>query len=82
MEYQRVDRELQHCQKIYTAWKYVNALEQSKNADKNVEKINARVKDMEESIRNGENEAKNIEDKVEELNRKKAEVGAESSIFK
>lgn len=81
MEYQRVDRQLQHCQKIYTAWKYVNAKEQSRNADKNVEEIKEKVRGMEQSITDATSEAEKIDEKVEEIKKKKEAVSQMFVVF-
>ena len=74
MEYQRVDRELQHCRKIYTAYKYVTALNQSKKANEDLKMIEDRVSEMQQNIKDGERESKIIDEKIQEVTNRKNNV--------
>ena len=43
LEFQKVQRELEHLTKLYTAWKFVEAEELSKNANENLDGIQNQV---------------------------------------
>ncbi|XP_011496174.1 PREDICTED: structural maintenance of chromosomes protein 2 [Ceratosolen solmsi marchali] len=67
MEYQRITRELEHCKRIYIAWKYVNALQNSERANEDVNNIKENIKKKETNITNGEEKMKYMEDKIVEI---------------
>ena len=74
VEFQRVERELEHCRRIYIAWKYLTALKDSEKANEDVEKIKKDLEDKQKSITDGEDEIKRIEIEVSELQKKRDEV--------
>ena len=74
MEYQRVTRELEHCKRIYTAWKYVHALRSSEKANEDVQLIKKKIEEKQNSIKDGEEEIKNNEKKIVEITAKKNAV--------
>ncbi|NP_001154943.1 structural maintenance of chromosomes 2 [Nasonia vitripennis] len=71
MEYQRVTRELEHCKRIYIAWKYVNALRNSDKANEDVQAIKQKIEDKQKNIKDGEQEIKNIEQLIVEITEKR-----------
>lgn len=76
LEYQRVTRELEHCKRIYTAWKYMDALHSSEKANENVQVIKRKIEEKQNSIKDGEQEIKNIEEKVVEITNKRNAVSS------
>ncbi|THK33140.1 structural maintenance of chromosomes protein 2 [Diachasma alloeum] len=75
-EYQRVERELEHCRKIVLAWKYVSALKSSQEAETSVSEAQAKVQTIKTTIKDGEAEVADIETKIEEMTAKnQAEKG-------
>ncbi|XP_058799887.1 structural maintenance of chromosomes protein 2 isoform X2 [Phymastichus coffea] len=71
MEYQRVTRELEHCKKIYIAWKYICALRSSEKANEDVAAIKQKVDEKQNNIKKGELEIKNIEETIVEVTNKR-----------
>lgn len=67
VEFQRIERELEHSKRIYYAWRYVTALNNSKEAEENVKIVQDKIDSTLEAIADGEKEIKNIEDKHAEL---------------
>ena len=76
MEFQRVERELEHCRRIYIAWKYQKALKDSEDANENVLKVKKDLEDKKKSITDGEQEVKRIEIEIVELQKKRDEVSS------
>lgn len=74
VEFQRIERELEHCKRIYYAWKYVLALRNSKEAEKNVKIVQDQINSKLEMIASGQEEIKSIEKKYAELLRIKEAV--------
>lgn len=74
VEFQRIERELEHCKRIYLAWKYVAALNSSQKIEEDVKNVQSKIDSKLESIAAGENEIKDIEEKYAELCRKKEMV--------
>ncbi|KOC65212.1 Structural maintenance of chromosomes protein 2 [Habropoda laboriosa] len=67
VEFQRIDRELEHCKRIYLAWKYVKTLNESQEAEENVQIIKDKIEENIKSISAGKEEIKNIEKEYDEL---------------
>ncbi|KAK0164694.1 hypothetical protein PV328_003287 [Microctonus aethiopoides] len=74
VEYQRIERELEHCRKIVLAWKYVSILKSSEEADVDMAAVQNEIETKRASIDSGKNEIQEIEKNVEEL-LKKIEAG-------
>jgi structural maintenance of chromosome 2 len=74
MEYQRVTRELEHCKRIYIAWKYVNALNNNKKVTEDIKNINIQINENETSIENGEEKLKYIAEKIIEITNRRNTV--------
>ncbi|XP_026666450.1 structural maintenance of chromosomes protein 2 isoform X2 [Ceratina calcarata] len=78
VEFQRVERELEHCRRICLAWKYVTALSESETAEENVQAIKDKIKEKTDYISTGEEELKNIDKELDEVARKRdAEAGGQ-----
>ncbi|XP_043480727.1 structural maintenance of chromosomes protein 2 [Leptopilina heterotoma] len=73
VEFQRVERELEHCRRIYIAWRYQKALQDSDDAEKNVSKVKKDLENKQKSIKDGEEEVKRIEIEVVVLQKKRDE---------
>ncbi|XP_051153235.1 structural maintenance of chromosomes protein 2 [Leptopilina boulardi] len=73
VEFQRVERELEHCRRIYVAWRYQKALQDSENANENVLKVKKDLENKQKSIKDGEEEVKRIEIEVVVLQKKRDE---------
>lgn len=67
VEFQRIERELEHSRRIYLAWKYVTVLGNSQKAEENVEMVQNKIDTKLESIAAGKEEIKNIEEKYNKL---------------
>lgn len=67
VEFQRVERELEHCRKIVIAFKYVSTLATSKKAEADVTAVNEEIQKKKKTISDGINEIKCIENEVEEI---------------
>ncbi|XP_076168763.1 structural maintenance of chromosomes 2 [Ptiloglossa arizonensis] len=78
VEFQRIERELEHCKRICLAWKYVKALNESQTAEENVKVVMDKIDEKTKSITAGEEELKNIEKECDEISKKKdAEEGGQ-----
>ncbi|KMQ95676.1 structural maintenance of chromosomes protein 2-like protein, partial [Lasius niger] len=71
VEFQRIERELEHSKRIYLAWKYVTALNNSQKTEENVKIVQNKIDLKLENIATGEEEIKNIEKKYAELLKKR-----------
>lgn len=74
VEFQRIERELEHCKRIYLAWKYVAALNVCQKTEEDVKVVQNNIDSKLESIATGEEEIKDIEDKYANLQKKKEAV--------
>lgn len=74
MEFQRIERELEHSKRIYLAWKYVTVLNASKKTEEDVKVVQDKIDSKLETIAAGEEEIKDIEAKCTELQKKKEAV--------
>ncbi|XP_068966367.1 structural maintenance of chromosomes protein 2 [Bombus flavifrons] len=78
VEFQRIERELDHCKRIYLAWRYVTALRECQNAEENVQNVKNKIEDKKKSISAGDEELKNIEKELDEMVKKRdAEAGGQ-----
>ncbi|XP_014226654.1 structural maintenance of chromosomes protein 2 [Trichogramma pretiosum] len=71
LEYTRVTRELEHCKKIFIAWKFLQALDSSKKANQDVDKIKSKIESQKNKIIEGEENVKLIEEQIIEVTNKK-----------
>jgi len=74
VEFQGIERELEHSKRIYLAWKYVTAFSNSQKTEENVKNVQNKIDSNLENIAAGEEEIKNIEAKCTELMKKKEAV--------
>ncbi|XP_076242761.1 structural maintenance of chromosomes 2 [Calliopsis andreniformis] len=78
VEFQRIERELEHCRRICIAWKYVNALKESEKAEGNVQVVKDKIEEKMKGIADGEEELINIEKEYDEIAKKRdAEAGGQ-----
>ncbi|KAH0953570.1 hypothetical protein HN011_011297 [Eciton burchellii] len=76
VEFQRIERELEHSKRIYLAWKYLTALNISQKTEEDVKIVQNKIDSKLKSITTGEEEIKDVEEKYTELQKKKeAEKG-------
>ncbi|XP_011862527.1 PREDICTED: structural maintenance of chromosomes protein 2 [Vollenhovia emeryi] len=71
VEFQGIERELEHSRRIYLAWKYVTALTNSQKTEESVTIVQNKIDSKLESIAAGEEEIKNIETKYAKLLKEK-----------
>ncbi|KAF7989538.1 hypothetical protein HCN44_008212 [Aphidius gifuensis] len=69
VEFQRVERELEHCRKIVVAYRYVTALQSSEDAKNSVKLASDNVDSKKKLITDGQEEIKLIEVKISDLSK-------------
>lgn len=74
MEFQRIERELEHSKRIYLAWKYLAALNVSQKTDEDVKRVQEKIDSKLGSIAAGKDEINDIEEKYAELQKRKEMV--------
>lgn len=74
VEFQGIERELEHSRRIYLAWKYVTAFNNSQKTEEDVKVVQSKIDSKLESMAAGEEEIKNIEANYAELLKKKETV--------
>lgn len=74
VEFQRIERELEHSKRVYYAWRYVVALRDSKKVEENVKIVEDKINSKLKKIAAGKKEIENIEEKYAELLKKKEAV--------
>lgn len=74
VEFQGIERELEHSKRIYLAWKYITAFNNSQKIEENVKVVQNKIDSKLENIAAGEKEIKEIETKYTILLKKKEEV--------
>lgn len=74
VEFQGIERELEHSKRIHLAWKYVAALNNSQKTEEDVKIVQNKIDTKFENIAAGQEEIKNIEAKYIELLKKKEAV--------
>nr|XP_031850032.1 structural maintenance of chromosomes protein 2 isoform X2 [Nomia melanderi] len=67
VEFQRIERELEHSKRICLAWKYVNAINESEKAEGNVQAVKDKIDEKTKSIALGEEEIKNIDKEYDDI---------------
>ncbi|XP_012054362.1 PREDICTED: structural maintenance of chromosomes protein 2 [Atta cephalotes] len=71
VEFQGIERELEHCKQIHLAWKYVTTSNNSKKMEENVKIVQNKIDSKLEDIAAGEEKIKDLEVKYDELIKKK-----------
>jgi len=74
VEFQRIERELEHSKRIYLAWKYLTALNVSQKTEEDVKIVQNKIDSKLKNITAGEEEIKDVEEKYTELQKKKEAV--------
>jgi len=74
VEFQGIERELEHCKQIHLAWKYVTTSNNSKKMEENVKIVQNKIDSKLEDIAAGEEKIKDLEVKYDELIKKKETV--------
>lgn len=69
MEFQRMQRELEHYNRINIAWKYTTALNHNKKAEKDIQLTKNTINEKIENINTGKEEIKEIEDKLTKISK-------------
>ncbi|XP_046750983.1 structural maintenance of chromosomes protein 2 [Diprion similis] len=69
LEFQRVERELDHCHRIYIAWEYVSTLEKITSTADQVNKVQSVVQAKQKAIDDGAQEIVDIDQRMEEIHR-------------
>ncbi|XP_043674818.1 structural maintenance of chromosomes protein 2 isoform X1 [Vespula pensylvanica] len=76
MEFQRMQRELEHYKRINIAWKYTTALNHNEKAENDIRLIKNTVNEKIKDIDNGKEEIKEIDDKLAKISKiRDAEFG-------
>lgn len=71
LEFKKIERELEHLQKIYIAWKYMSSKQTAEKADTGIENTTKTVAEKKQMIENGQQEITKINDHVQELQKAK-----------
>lgn len=74
IEFQRVERELEHCKRIVVAWKYLTAVNNSEKAEGDIQAVTSQIEEKQEIIANGKNDIAAIEEQVQEIVAKREAV--------
>lgn len=74
MEYQRIERELEHLKRQYIAAQYVKAVENSEAAESNVIRVKNQIEQLKSEILKGEEETENIDKKIKKITEKRDAV--------
>lgn len=69
LEFQRIERELEHCHRIHLAWDYVSTLEKITNTEGEVRKVKSVVSAKQQAIVDGEQAIVDIEREMVEISR-------------
>lgn len=67
MEFQRMERELEHCKRVHIAWQYITALKQSEKAEDDVQDTKNAIEEKLQLINTGKKEIKEIDNKLTEI---------------
>jgi len=78
LEYQKIQRELEHLTKLYIAYKFVCAEEASTKSKEDHESLNKKLDEIQDSIKQNEAEVAEIDVAIEELERERDnEIGGQ-----
>ncbi|XP_059091946.1 structural maintenance of chromosomes protein 2-like [Tigriopus californicus] len=73
LEYQKIQRELEHLTKLYIAFKFVTAEETSMKSKEDLEVVNQDIETLKTEIKDGENQIVSIGQRIEQLQRQRDE---------
>ena len=71
LEFQKIQRELEHLTKFYLAYKFVCAEEASSKTEEELENLRSKLEEIQVSIKEGEEEVGRIEAEIKELERQR-----------
>lgn len=75
LDYQKVQRELEHLTRFYIAWQYYSAQNTSGKTKERLEEVHKNVQDVKQKIKDGENEIPNLDQQTVELKEKRSLEG-------
>ncbi|XP_015608206.1 structural maintenance of chromosomes protein 2-like, partial [Cephus cinctus] len=82
VEFQRIEKELEHCRRICIAWKYLTTFVNSEKAE-SVQALKDQLETKEKSIEDFKDETKTIEEQLVEITKQRdAENGAKLEVLK
>jgi len=80
LEFQKIQRELEHLTKLYLAWKFCCAVEASSKTKEDLENLKKKEEEIQELLKQGEEEMAEIEVAIRELERARDnEIGGQVS---
>jgi len=80
LEFQKIQRELEHLTKLYLAWKFCCAEESSVKTKEELEKLKNKLGEMQDFIKQGEEELAELEVAIKDLERARdTEIGGQVS---
>jgi len=69
LEFQKIQRELEHLTKLYVAWKFNCAKEMSDKTKAELEQVKVKLQELQEAIEAGKKEVEELEATIKELSR-------------
>ncbi|XP_069678521.1 structural maintenance of chromosomes protein 2 [Periplaneta americana] len=75
LEYQKVQRELEHLNRLYVAWQYFSAQETSGKTKEKLDSVRQKIQDTKQKMKDGEEETKELDKRTGELIEKKTSEG-------
>ena len=73
LEYQKIQRELEHLTKLYIAWKFISAEETASKADQDLDDVNAAMVKLKQDIENSIKKIAEMTNQIAELQRTRDE---------
>lgn len=80
MEFQRMQRELEHYKRISVAWKYTTALNHNEKTDNDIRLTKDTINEKLANIKIGEEEIREIDDKLAEIVKRRDAVSKQAAI--
>lgn len=74
MEFQRLEREIEHMMGLYNAWQFHHTQRSTLKAAENLEKMNCKVQEIQDTIEANKQTSEQIEKEIEVLVKKNQEV--------
>merc|ERR1712203_728647 len=71
LEYQKIQRELEHLTKLYIAWKFISAQEAAEKLDHDKKMVEENLAKLQNDIVEGEKQIESITTRIEELQRQR-----------
>merc|ERR1712226_766818 len=73
LEYQKIQRELEHLTKLYIAWKFITAEETATKANEDLDTVNSGMVRLQEEIETGKKQIADMTNQIAELQKKRDE---------